>query len=84
MDLVAPICSIGMRYPRATRAAMAVPEATMHEDNLAMPCEDEVWCAWEVSVVQSKSIAESMRNAANQQFWLSVLAPHGLHRAPAD
>lgn len=58
---------------------MLVPEATMHQHNLAAPRKDEIRRAGQVAPVQAKAIAERVRKAPDQHLGLGVPlanAPH--------
>lgn len=67
----------------AVSAAMAVPEAAMHEDGEAMPWKHDIRLSGQVLAVETKAIPEAEESAAHGQFRAGVLAFYRLHDPPA-
>jgi hypothetical protein len=81
-DLRPPKIESGLRE-LAVSAAVAVPEAAMHEDGEAMPGKHDIRLSGQVLAVQAKAIAKTEESAAHDQFGAGVLASDGLHDPPA-
>jgi len=58
---------------------LAVPEATMHENDLAPRLEYEIGAAGEASAMKSIPVAKGMDEAAHAQFELGVLVADTAH-----
>jgi hypothetical protein len=58
---LSPIDSIGLWF-RGELARMSVPKTAVHKNDLAVSGENDVWSAWKVRVVKSKSVAERVQN----------------------
>ena len=67
------------RFSGAPFASVLMPEASMHENNLPPPDEDQIGLAGQVFAVQAKSIPQPMGEFADDQFRFGVFRPHPLH-----
>jgi hypothetical protein len=63
---------------------MAVPEAAMYKDDLAMPNEDDIWVSRKLWMMQAVAVALGMNDSAYNQLRLRVgltYSPHTLGQA---
>ena len=58
---------------------MAMPEASMHKDDLTLATKNKVWATWKPPIVQAVAIAQAMRETTDDHFRLGVLAAHSPH-----
>ena len=62
---------------------MPMPEATMHENNRMVLCEDEIWFARKLRTMKPVSQPCGMQRASQQQLGLCVLASNARHHSRA-
>jgi hypothetical protein len=60
-----------------------VPEAAVHEDDLAVPRQDQVGGSWKIAPMQPEPVAERVHRAAHRQLGLRVLLADAPHNAGA-
>ena len=78
-----PPRTVGCRQ-RALRAAdVTVPEAAVHQDDGAMPREDDVRAPGEPADVETEAQAVAMEAGADQALGRGVMAADGGHDAGA-
>jgi hypothetical protein len=58
---------------------MAVPEATMEEDNFVFLREYKVWAAWQLSYVRAILVPQRANYPGQGTLWSSVFAPYAAH-----
>lgn len=51
---------------------MLMPEAPMNEEDLSLGREDNIWATWEVSSMQTITIAEGINEFPDHHLWLCV------------
>lgn len=56
-----------------------MPEATVHEDDLTMAGEDQVWLARQILPMQPETKPEPMSRAAHHEFRLGVAGTNTAH-----
>lgn len=62
---------------------MTMEEASPHINQSAISAQDYVWCPRERLIMKAKAKAAGMKPAADQKFWLRVLAANSRHIAAA-
>jgi hypothetical protein len=70
--LLTPEFGIRNRINSPVGAAVKVPKASMHIDNLPQARQYDIGNAWEVAAVNPKPEPQSMDQPANQQFGFRV------------
>jgi hypothetical protein len=58
---------------------MAMPEASIHENDGLPLREDEVGPTWELADVEPKSQTEGMCGASNEKLWARILPAYTPH-----
>ena len=74
-----PEFRVGCRSNLSEATGMHVPEAAIHENNLAPPREDEIRRAGEIRNVQPVAIAERVKSPSHQHFWFGIHGPDPRH-----
>lgn len=69
-------------WPVKHRTVVAVPEATIYENHNVMAGKNKIWLAGQLTVMQPKSEAASVKPAPDHHFWLRVTA-HDSGHVPA-
>lgn len=62
-------------------AGVAVPEASVNEDDLLLLDEHKIWATRKGETMQAKPIAESVHERPHDHLWLRVLAFDCAHHA---
>ena len=58
---------------------MAVPEASVYEDDGPVLAEDEVGMTWQTWMIEPIAKATAEQELPDQQLWFGVLAPYRRH-----
>ena len=53
---------------------MPVPKASVHEDDLTMPFEDQIWSSGQNAIVQQISKSKLIYSSPNEQLWSGIFA----------
>jgi hypothetical protein len=61
-----------------------MPEAAMNEDQRLPSRKNDVWRAWKIFSMQSKSVAHLMQKTTNQDFRFRILAANVSHHLAAN
>ena len=80
LQLIAPLCGVGLRHRAMQRAAM--PDASIDEDRDAMANEGDVGAGPQIGewlVVESKPKTASMKDQAKMSFGLDIASSDTLH-----
>ena len=80
VDLLGPEARIAAGRNTPVFAAVAVPEAAMHEDDGQPPRQNDVRCSGHAVYVDAKTKAICMQKAPNQHFGGCILPPHATHQ----
>jgi hypothetical protein len=64
---------------RVDAADMAMPKAAPHLDNLSPACEYQIWLTWKDRLVKSKSVTQSVQQAAHSYLRLRIFASNLAH-----
>jgi hypothetical protein len=62
---------------------MAMPKATVNENDGAFRWQDNIWASGQVSSMQPKSVAHGVERPSNDQFGLRVDATYATHESAA-
>src|SRR5216684_2697507 len=78
-ELWLPKIQTGFRHPGESAASVTVPEAAMHENNLAPRSENEVGAARQILLVKPVAIAQREDQSADQHLGARVPGSHARH-----
>lgn len=76
-----PELSVCGGFDRAITAIVAVPEATVHEDDPIVSPEHQIGAAGEVSLMQSEAVSQTVNEAADEHLGAGVLRANAGHVA---
>ncbi len=63
-----PIGGVGFWDAVSATAGVAVPEATMNEDDLVTRWKNEIGASWQLAAMKSETIAKSVNEATDKYF----------------
>jgi len=82
-ELCAPEVRVRARTHPTIAAAVPVPEAAVHEDDLTTGRKNQVWFSRKFARVQTVSVARSVKEPAHKHFGRRVAAANAGHVEPA-
>jgi hypothetical protein len=68
-----------LRCRRHVTKIVPMPETTMNEDYLLLPCKNQIWATYKALAVQPIAIAHSMYKFADSHFGFGVLGMYRSH-----
>jgi hypothetical protein len=63
---------------------MAMPEASVHKNDLVKPWKDQIGFSWKVFSIQAEAVAHAVHETAHGHFRPGIFAFHRLHRSSSD
>lgn len=81
-DFFRPVVNAGFRHLRAL-TRMAMPKASVDEDDCSTPREDDIWGPRQVSTMYPKSVAHPMQDGTDSDLGLGVRPFNAGHQPAA-
>ena len=79
LELGIPISPIRLRSTAADLAAVSMPKASMHEDDLSMFHQHDVWLSWQIVAVEPITVSPAMNQRSHNSLRLRIARTNARH-----